>query len=182
MRGDLVQDRYWGETSGPYSSDGWAHMGDLGFVDESGYLHVVGRVKDIIIRGGTNINPYEVESMLRGHPRIVDACVVARPDADLGESVVEQEVRLVATESGVPAEKPEASLGHEAGQVMLAEVHVVMRGDERHLRLGASRAVVDALARMTAGAGPAYHRRRQPDELPHDLGHPLLRSAVAPGW
>jgi len=85
MRGDLVQDRYWGETSGPYSSDGWAHMGDLGFVDESGYLHVVGRVKDIIIRGGTNINPYEVESMLRGHPRIVDACVVARPDAELGE-------------------------------------------------------------------------------------------------
>ncbi len=85
MRGDLVQNRYWGETAGPYSSDGWAHMGDLGFVDESGYLHVVGRVKDIIIRGGTNINPYEVESMLRGHPRIVDACVVARPDAELGE-------------------------------------------------------------------------------------------------
>lgn len=85
MRGDLVQGRYWGEISGPYSSDGWAHMGDLGFVDESGYLHVVGRVKDIIIRGGTNINPYEVESVLRGHPRIVDACVVARPDAELGE-------------------------------------------------------------------------------------------------
>ncbi len=85
MRGDLVQDRYWGEESGPYSSDGWAHMGDLGFVDSSGYLHVVGRVKDIIIRGGTNINPYEVESMLRTHPRIVDACVVGRPDAELGE-------------------------------------------------------------------------------------------------
>lgn len=85
MKGDLVQDRYWGETSGPYSADGWAHMGDLGFVDESGFLHVVGRVKDIIIRGGTNINPYEVESMLRTHPSIVDACVVARPHAELGE-------------------------------------------------------------------------------------------------
>jgi long-chain acyl-CoA synthetase len=85
MRGDLVQDRYWGEDFGPYSADGWAHMGDLGFVDEAGYLHVVGRVKDIIIRGGTNINPYEVESMLRAHPAVIDVCVVGRPDPDLGE-------------------------------------------------------------------------------------------------
>ena len=67
MRGDLVQDRYWGEPTGPYAEDGWAHMGDLGFVDDDGFLHVVGRVKDIIIRGGSNINPYEVESILRMH-------------------------------------------------------------------------------------------------------------------
>jgi long-chain acyl-CoA synthetase len=85
MRGDLVQDRYWGEDFGPLAADGWAHMGDLGFVDKAGYLHVVGRVKDIIIRGGTNINPYEVESMLRGHPAVIDVCVVGRPDPDLGE-------------------------------------------------------------------------------------------------
>jgi acyl-CoA synthetase (AMP-forming)/AMP-acid ligase II len=85
MRGDLVQDRYWGEDHGPYSADGWAHMGDLGFVDEDGFLHVAGRVKDIIIRGGSNINPYEVESMLRAHPAVVDVCVVARPDGELGE-------------------------------------------------------------------------------------------------
>jgi long-chain acyl-CoA synthetase len=85
MRGDLVQQRYWGEDFGPYSADGWAHMGDLGFVDDDGYLHVAGRVKDIIIRGGANINPYEVESMLRMHPGVSDACVVGRPDAELGE-------------------------------------------------------------------------------------------------
>ncbi|HKW07160.1 MAG TPA: class I adenylate-forming enzyme family protein [Candidatus Dormibacteraeota bacterium] len=85
MRGDLVQQRYWGETFGPYSEDGWAHMGDLGFVDDDGFLHVVGRIKDIIIRGGSNINPYEVESMLRSHPNIADACVVAKPDRELGE-------------------------------------------------------------------------------------------------
>jgi len=85
MRGDLVQGRYWGEESGPYSPDGWAHMGDLGFVDGSGFLHVVGRVKDIIIRGGSNINPYEVESMLRLHPEVIDACVVGRPHPELGE-------------------------------------------------------------------------------------------------
>jgi cyclohexanecarboxylate-CoA ligase len=85
MRGDLVQDRYWGEDFGPYAADGWAHMGDLGYVDDDGFLHVVGRVKDIIIRGGTNINPYEVESMLRTHPDVRDACVVGRPHAELGE-------------------------------------------------------------------------------------------------
>jgi len=88
MRGDLVQERYWGETFGPHSDDGWVHMGDLGFVDEAGYLHVAGRVKDIIIRGGTNINPYEVESILRTHPGVVDACVVGRPHAELGEVAV----------------------------------------------------------------------------------------------
>ncbi len=85
MRGDLVQDRYWGEDFGPLAADGWAHMGDLGFVDDAGFLHVVGRLKDIIIRGGANINPYEIESMLRTHPAVTDVCVVGRPDPELGE-------------------------------------------------------------------------------------------------
>jgi long-chain acyl-CoA synthetase len=85
MRGDLVQQRYWGEDFGPLTADGWAHMGDLGFVDDDGYLHVAGRVKDIIIRGGSNINPYEVESILRLHPAVRDACVVGRADPELGE-------------------------------------------------------------------------------------------------
>jgi acyl-CoA synthetase (AMP-forming)/AMP-acid ligase II len=88
MRGATVQERYWGETSGPYSDDGWAHMGDLGFLDEEGYLHVVGRLKDIVIRGGTNINPYELEALLREHPLVADVCVVGRPDRELGERVM----------------------------------------------------------------------------------------------
>lgn len=88
MRGPTVQRRYWGEESGPLAADGWAHLGDLGFVDEDGYLHVVGRLKDTIIRGGTNINPHEVEDHLRAHPGVRDACVVGRPDADLGERAV----------------------------------------------------------------------------------------------
>jgi cyclohexanecarboxylate-CoA ligase/acyl-CoA synthetase len=88
MRGPTVQRRYWGEESGPLAADGWAHLGDLGFVDEGGYLHVVGRLKDTIIRGGTNINPYEVEDHLRAHAGVRDACVVGRADADLGERAV----------------------------------------------------------------------------------------------
>jgi acyl-CoA synthetase (AMP-forming)/AMP-acid ligase II len=88
MRGDTVQERYWGEDQGPYSEDGWVHMGDLGRLDEDGYLKVLGRKKDLIIRGGTNINPHEVEQVLRRHPAIAEVCVVGRPDRDLGERAV----------------------------------------------------------------------------------------------
>lgn len=87
MRGPTVQERYWGEDRGPYAGDGWVHMGDLGFLDEDGYLHVSGRLKDLVIRGGTNVNPYEVENALRSCPGVVDACVVGRPDRELGERV-----------------------------------------------------------------------------------------------
>ena len=101
----------------------------------------------------------------------------AHPDADLGQRVVQEEVRLAAAEPGVPAEEPEASFGHEAGQVVLGKVHVVVGGDERHPRPAGRRAVVDALARVTARARPGpetHYRRRQPDELPHDLAHSPL--------
>src|SRR5258708_40148462 len=75
MRGDLVQDRYWGEDFGPLSADGWAHMGDLGFVDGAGYLHVVGRVKGILIWAGSSINPDETKRIERTDLSGV-ACVV----------------------------------------------------------------------------------------------------------
>ncbi len=88
MRGATVQDGYWGESRSAYESDGWAHLGDLGYLDRDGYLHVVGRAKDIIIRGGSNINPYEVEAVLRRHPDIQDVCIVGKADPDLGERAV----------------------------------------------------------------------------------------------
>jgi len=87
MRGPTVQECYWGEQHGPYSEDGWAHTGDLGFLDDDGYLHVSGRLKDIIIRGGNNVSPHEVEDALRRHPGVADVCVVARPHRDLGQAV-----------------------------------------------------------------------------------------------
>jgi acyl-CoA synthetase (AMP-forming)/AMP-acid ligase II len=87
-RGPTIQERYWGERAGPYSADGWAHMGDIGHIDADGFLHVDGRIKDVIIRGGSNVNPYEVENVLRRHPAVQDVCVVGRPDPDLGERAV----------------------------------------------------------------------------------------------
>ena len=72
----------------PFDDDGWAHFGDLGFLDEDGFVHITGRIKDTIIRGGNNINPLEVEELLREHPEIREVCVVGRPDPDLGERAV----------------------------------------------------------------------------------------------
>jgi len=88
MRGPTVQPQYWGQATGPLAADGFAHMGDLGFLDPEGYLHLAGRLMDTIIRGGANINPAEVEGFLHRHPAVAEACVVGRPDPELGERAV----------------------------------------------------------------------------------------------
>lgn len=99
MRGPLVQQQYWDSSETPYAGDGWAHFGDLGYVDGEGFLHITGRLKDTIIRGGNNINPYEVEGLLRQHPNVRDVAVIGRPDPDLGE-------RAVAFVVGAPDAEP----------------------------------------------------------------------------
>ena len=67
------------------TEDGWSRTGDLGTLDDDGYLRIVGRVKDIIIRGGYNISPGETEELLVSHPAIVHAACVGMPDERLGE-------------------------------------------------------------------------------------------------
>jgi long-chain acyl-CoA synthetase len=67
--------------------DGWLHTGDMGYVDEDGYLYVTDRKKDLIIRGGFNVYPRDVEEVLFAHPAVAEAAVVGRPDAVLGEEV-----------------------------------------------------------------------------------------------
>jgi acyl-CoA synthetase (AMP-forming)/AMP-acid ligase II len=70
-----------------FSGDGWFHTGDVGVFDEKGYLKIVGRTKELIIRGGANIYPREIEEALYEHPEVRDAAVVGLPDARLGERV-----------------------------------------------------------------------------------------------
>ena len=68
--------------------DNWVHTGDLAFIDEDGYLSIKGRLKDVIIRGGENISPTDIENHLIKHPKIENAIVIGIPDENLGEEIV----------------------------------------------------------------------------------------------
>jgi acyl-CoA synthetase (AMP-forming)/AMP-acid ligase II len=76
-----------GKTAAAIDADGWLHTGDLASMDERGYCQIGGRLKDMIIRGGENIYPREIEQVLFEHPTVADAAVVGVPDATWGEQV-----------------------------------------------------------------------------------------------
>jgi long-chain acyl-CoA synthetase len=92
--------------------DGWLYTGDIGHVDEDGYLYVVDRKKDLIIRGGFNVYPRDVEDVLLTHPAVAQAAVVGRPDPRLGEEVV----GFVALRDGVGA-TPDELVAHARAQL-----------------------------------------------------------------
>jgi fatty-acyl-CoA synthase len=82
---------YWDEpakTAEVLDPAGWMHTGDLATMDDAGYVAIVGRIKDMVIRGGENVYPREVEEFLYTHPDIVDAQVVGVPDEKYGEELV----------------------------------------------------------------------------------------------
>jgi fatty-acyl-CoA synthase len=90
-RGYSVMLGYWGEaekTKEDIDSAGWMHTGDLAMIDEEGYCDIVGRVKDMIIRGGENVYPREIEEYLFQHPKIQQVSVFGVPDEKYGEAVV----------------------------------------------------------------------------------------------
>lgn len=89
-RGYAVMQGYWGDekqTAETIDADGWLHSGDLGVMDSEGYVQVTGRIKDMIIRGGENIYPREIEEFLYTHPDIVEVQVFGVPDEKFGEQV-----------------------------------------------------------------------------------------------
>ena len=82
---------YWGDdeaTANAIDDRGWMHTGDLAVMDDDGYVSIVGRIKDMIIRGGENISPREIEEFLHTLPGISDAQVIGVPDERLGEEVM----------------------------------------------------------------------------------------------
>src|SRR5207237_703114 len=89
-RSEGVMAGYWDdpEATAEALRDGWLHTGDLGRLDEDGYLWIVDRMKDLIIRGGFNVYPRDVEDALLEHPAVEMAGVIGRPDRVHGEEVV----------------------------------------------------------------------------------------------
>ncbi len=89
-RGPMVAKGYFGRgdlTSESFLSDGWFRTGDQARMDDDGYIKITGRIKDLIIRGGVNIAPVEIESVLFSHPKVANAAVVGMPDPRLGERI-----------------------------------------------------------------------------------------------
>jgi fatty-acyl-CoA synthase len=90
-RGFHVMLGYWNDpekTAEAIDEDGWMHSGDLATMDDDGYVNIVGRIKDMIIRGGENIYPREIEEFLYTHPSVADAQVIGVPDLKYGEEIM----------------------------------------------------------------------------------------------
>jgi long-chain acyl-CoA synthetase len=99
IKGPIIMPGYWGmpEASAETVTDGWLHTGDIGYLDEEGFLYITDRAKDVIIRGGENVYSVEIENRLIEHPAIADVAVVGVPHPTLGEEVK----AVVMTEPGM---------------------------------------------------------------------------------
>ena len=126
VRGAGVMKGYWKspEQTAATVVDGWLHTGDIGKLDEDGFLYVVDRKKDLIIRGGFNVFPRDVEDVLLTHPDVTQAAVVGKPDERVGEEVV----AVVAVRPGAQVtgeELVEFSKGHLSKYKYPREVRIV---------------------------------------------------------
>ncbi len=91
IRGPQVMRGYWArpkETSSVLSNDGWLHTGDIGFMDEGGFVQIVDRKKDMVLVSGFNVFPNEVEEVIASHPGVVEVGVIGKPDEHSGEVVM----------------------------------------------------------------------------------------------
>ena len=107
-RGYSVMLGYWNDperTAEAIDADGWMHTGDLAVMDDDGYVNIVGRIKDMIIRGGENVYPREIEEFLYTHPDIVEVQVIGVPDVRYGEEIMAW-VQQVQTITGTAPPPP----------------------------------------------------------------------------
>ncbi|MBN4665229.1 AMP-binding protein [Pandoraea nosoerga] len=106
LRGAQVMRGYYKrpeETAAAFTSDGWLRTGDLGYCDEDGYFYITGRAKELIIKGGENIAPREIDEALLRHPGVLDAAAVGVPDPAYGQEIVAFVVVRERTEGSVDA-------------------------------------------------------------------------------
>jgi fatty-acyl-CoA synthase len=125
-RGYSVMAGYWNEPDKTAEAlrQGWMHTGDLATMDEEGYINIVGRIKDMVIRGGENVYPREIEEFLYSHPDIVDAQVIGVPDERYGEELMAW-VRLRPGTTLTAAQLREFCEGKLAHYKIPRYVHVV---------------------------------------------------------
>jgi fatty-acyl-CoA synthase len=145
-RGYSVMIGYWNDperTSEAIDAEGWMHTGDLAVMDDDGYANIVGRIKDMIIRGGENVYPREIEEFLYGHPAIKDVQVIGVPDAKYGEEVM----AWVQVEGG-------AQLSQE-------EVREYCRGKIAHYKIPRYVAVTDEFPMTVTGKIQKFKLRDQ---------------------
>jgi fatty-acyl-CoA synthase len=145
-RGYLVMKGYDQEpeaTARAIDADGWLHTGDLAVMRDDGYFHIAGRLKEMIIRGGENIYPREIEEFLHAHPKIADVYVVGLPDARLGEAVLAW-IRLKTGES-----------------MQEDEVRDYCRGKIAHFKIPQYMRFVDAFPMTVTGKVQKFRIREQ---------------------
>jgi fatty-acyl-CoA synthase len=145
VKGPNVMKGYWNRpeaTAAAIDTEGWFHTGDLGYLDEDGFLYIVDRVKDMVITGGENVYPAEVESVLYQHPAVAEIAVIGLPDDRWGETVV-----------AVAAVKPGAQLD-------LAELRDFAAANLAVFKLPTRLELVDALPRNPAGKVLKYELRQ----------------------
>jgi acyl-CoA synthetase (AMP-forming)/AMP-acid ligase II len=132
VRGPQVSGAYLGQE-GKVDADGWLHTGDRGHLDEAGYLYVEGRADEVIIRGGENISPAEIEDALAAHPAVAAAAVVGLPDLEWGEKVA----AMVALRPGATAgaEELRAFVRERLGSLKTPEV-IAVREELPHTATG----------------------------------------------
>lgn len=127
-RGYSVMKGYWNhpeKIAEAIDEDGWMHTGDLGAMDEDGYVAITGRIKDMLIRGGENIYPREIEEFLFTHPNVRDAQVIGVPDDRYGEEIMAWVVLADPDEPLTAENLTEFSCGKLSRHKIPRYVHVV---------------------------------------------------------
>jgi len=141
-------------TAAAVDADGWLHTGDLGSMDERGYLRIAGRLKEMIIRGGENIYPREIEEVLIAHPAVADASVLGVPDDYYGE-VVGAAIRIrPATASSPGGASPHGDDGDASdlsGDRLIAELAAYCRGRLAPEKVPARWLITDAFPMTPSG-------------------------------
>lgn len=136
VSGPLLAAGYWNkpEATAEAFKDGWLHTGDMAREDEDGFYFIVDRVKDMIVTGGFNVFPREVEDVIAEHPAVAQTCVVGTPDEKWGEAV-----------TAVVVLRSDAARDEAAVEVMIAEIQAAVKERKGSVQSPKRVVVVDAL-------------------------------------